>query len=79
MQHNSSFGVRFPLILRLRHLLINSLLNNALNDTCVHAKIIKRRLKRQSAQTHQSVTQGIGKDIEATPRGAVFYYYPIGT
>jgi hypothetical protein len=27
MQHNGSFGVRFPLILRGRRLLINSLLN----------------------------------------------------
>jgi hypothetical protein len=29
MRHNGSFGVRFPLILRGRRLLINSLLNNA--------------------------------------------------
>ena len=61
MRHNSSFGVRFPLILRGHRLLTNSLLNDALNDgacTPNYSKDYQTKPKKAVDKTPRSVTQG---------------------
>ena len=68
MRHNSSFGVRFLIIVRGRRLLINLLLKDAFKWRCMHAKIIQRHAytcsNRKSAKTPRSVTQGIDYTVD---------------